>query len=90
MVHSSKPSIRIDLNEFKLHLLLSTRTQLTLHFDSPSRRFYLSVIALVIHEMKKLGKIQSIPLQKHVDMLVLLNESVGGAAVYFLLHKKGV
>ncbi len=30
--------------------------------------------------MKKLGKIKSIPLQDHLDLLALLNESVGGAA----------
>ncbi len=76
----SRPSIQIDLNEFKLHLHLKSRTQLTLQFNSPSRRFYLSVIALVINEMKKLGKIKSIPLQEHLDLLVLLNESIGGAA----------
>ena len=80
MIESSRPSIQIDLNEFKLHLHLKNRTQLTLHFNSPSRRFYLSVIALVVNEMKKLGKIKSIPLQEHLDLLALLNESVGGAA----------
>ena len=80
MAQSSRPSIQIDLNEFKLHLHLKSRTQLTLHFNSPSRRFYLSVIALVVNEMKKLGKIKSIPLQEHLDLLVLLNESIGGSA----------
>jgi len=80
MVESSRPSIQIDLNEFKLHLHLKGRTQLTLHFNSPSRRFYLSVIALVVNEMKRLGKIRSIPLQEHLDLLVLLNETIGGAA----------
>ncbi|MBP1715098.1 MAG: putative adenylate cyclase [Deltaproteobacteria bacterium] len=80
MVEISRPSIQIDLNEFKLHLHLKGSTQLTLHFNSPSRRFYLSVIALVINEMKKLGKLKSIPLQGHLDLLALLNESVGGAA----------
>ena len=80
MVQSSRPSIQIDLNEFKLHLHLKSRTQLTLHFDSPSRRFYLSVIALVVNEMKRLGKIKSISLQEHLDLLVLLNESIGGSA----------
>ncbi len=80
MVQSSRPSIEIDLNEFKLHLHLKSRTQLTLHFNSPSRRFYLSVIALVVNEMKKLGRIISIPLQEHLDLLVLLNESVGSLA----------
>jgi hypothetical protein len=38
------------------------------------------VIALVVNEMKKLGRIISIPLQEHLDLLVLLNESVGDSA----------
>jgi adenylate cyclase len=76
----SKPSIQIDLNEFKLHLNLKNRAQRTLYFDSPSRRFYLCVIALVVDEMKKLGKIKSIPLQHHLDLLALFNESIGGSA----------
>jgi adenylate cyclase len=80
MAESSKPSIQVDLKEFKLHLHLKSRTQLTLHFNSPSRRFYLSVIAMVVNEMKKLGKIRSIPLQEHLNLLALLNESIGGAA----------
>jgi adenylate cyclase len=80
MVQSSRPSIQIDLNEFKLHLHLKNKTQLTLHFNSPSRRFYLSVIALVVKEMEKLGKIKSIPLREHLDLLALLNESIGGSA----------
>jgi adenylate cyclase len=80
MAGNSRPSLLIDLNEFKLHLHLRGKTQLTLHFHSPSRRFYLSVIALVVNEMKKVGKIKSIPLQEHLDLLVLLNETIGGAA----------
>jgi len=80
MVESSRPSIQIDLNEFKLHLHLKGKPQLTFHFNSPSRSFYLSVIALVVNEMKKLGKIKSILLQEHLDLLVLLNETIGGAA----------
>jgi TolB-like protein/Flp pilus assembly protein TadD len=80
MVKNAHPSIRIDLNEFKLHIDLKKGTELTLHFNSPSRMFYLSVIALVVHEMKKLGKVASIPLERHLDLLALLNESVGGSA----------
>ena len=80
MVQNSRHSVQIDLNEFKLHLQLKSRTNLTLHFNSPSRRFYLSVIALIVLEMKKLGKIKSIPLREHLDLLALLNESVGEAA----------
>jgi TolB-like protein/Tfp pilus assembly protein PilF len=72
--------IRIDLNEFKLHIRLKDKTALTLHFNSPSRRFYLSVIALVVNEMKRLGKISSIHLEHHLDLLALLNETVGGSA----------
>ena len=72
--------IRIDLNQFKLHIGLKRGLEITLHFDSPSRRFYLSVIALVVNEMKRLGKITSIPLEEHHDLLALLNESVGGSA----------
>src|SRR5512139_384147 len=78
MVENTKNPIRIDLNEFKLYIHLK-KVQLTLHFDSPSRRFYLSVIALVVNEMKRLGKITSIPLEKHLSLLVLLNETIGGS-----------
>jgi adenylate cyclase len=80
MMGNSKPSIQIDLNEFKLHLHLKNRAQRTFYFDSPSRKFYLCVIALVVNEMKKSGKIKSIPLLQHLDLLSLLNESIGGAA----------
>jgi adenylate cyclase len=80
MVENSNPSLQIDLIEFKLHLFFKNKTPLTLHFDTRSRKFYLSLIALVIIEMKKAGKIKTIPLQDYFDLLVLLNETVGGAA----------
>jgi TolB-like protein len=80
MVENTKNPIRIDLNEFKLHIHVKNRMQLTLHFNSPSRRFYLSVIALVVNEMKRLGRIASIPLEGHLGLLVLLNETIGGSA----------
>ena len=72
--------ITIDLNDFKLRIAIKNRIELTLHFDSPSRKFYLSVIALVVKEMKRLGKITSIPLEGHHDILALLNQTIGGAA----------
>ncbi|RPJ01720.1 MAG: hypothetical protein EHM36_13155, partial [Deltaproteobacteria bacterium] len=72
--------ITIDLNQFKLHIGLTNKIELTLHFNSPSRKFYLSVIAFLVNEMKRLGKITSIPLEKHHDLLALLNETVGGSA----------
>jgi TolB-like protein len=73
-------AVTIDLNQFKLHIDLKNKIELTLHFSSPSRRFYLSLIALVVNEMKRLGKITSIPLEGNLHLLALLNESVGGAA----------
>src|SRR4030042_1298183 len=76
----TKNVMRIDLNEFKLHIRLKQKAALTLHFNSPSRRFYLSVIAFVVNEMKKLGKMTSISLEHHLDLLALLNETVGGSA----------
>jgi len=38
------------------------------------------VIAFVVNEMKRLGKITSIPLEGHHDLLALLNETIGGSA----------
>jgi TolB-like protein/tetratricopeptide (TPR) repeat protein len=71
--------ITIDLNQFKLHIDLKKKIELTLHFNSPSRRFYLSLIAFVVNEMKRLGKITSIPLEGHHELLALLNDTVGGS-----------
>ena len=80
MFKKEKEPIRIDLNQFKLHISLKHKLELTLHFNSPSRRFYLSVIAFVVNEMKKLGRITSILLEEHLGLLALLNETVGGSA----------
>jgi len=79
-VNTESHPITIDLNQFKLHVELRNRIDLTLHFNSPSRRFYLSVIALVVNEMKRQGKITSIPLEKYHGLLALLNDTVGGSA----------
>ncbi len=80
MEERARPALWIDLARFKLHLQLKPKTDVTLHFDSPSRRFYLSVIALVLMEMKRLGQITSIPLEAHADQLRLLNETIGDSA----------
>ncbi|MGD9303970.1 MAG: hypothetical protein PVF79_06875, partial [Desulfobacterales bacterium] len=78
MVPDAKALIRIDLDQFKLHLTIDKKIEVSLHFDSPSRKFYLSVIALVVHEMKRSGKVAAIPLEAHHQDLALLNETVGG------------
>ena len=74
MQQTSKKRIRIDLNRFKLHICLDDVTELNIHFNSASRRFYLSVIALLVMEMKKQGKLFSVPLAKHLKLLALLND----------------
>lgn len=80
MAQDLKKLIRIDLNRFRLDVSLSQKSEFSIHFNSPSRKFYLSVIALVVYEMKKLGRIASIPLEEHLDLLALLNETVGESA----------
>src|SRR4030066_2603996 len=80
MVEKIRHPIRIDLNQFKLLIDIKNKIELTLHFDSPSRRFYLSLIAFVVSQMKKLGKVTSIPLQEHLELIVLLNITVGSSA----------
>ena len=80
MVEKMQYPIKIDLNQFKLHIDVKNKIKLTLHFDSPSRRFYLSLIAFVVNQMKKLGKVTSIPLQEHFELLALLNKTVGSSA----------
>jgi TolB-like protein len=73
-------SAKIDLRDFKFDIGINSRNPLSLHFNTPSRRFYLSLIALVVMEMKKRGKIVPIPLAEHLDLLALINETVGEAA----------
>ncbi len=80
MENAKRHPITIDLNQFRLYIDLKNKILLTLHFNSPSRKFYLSLIAFVVNEMKRLGKITSIPLEGHHDLLALLNETIGGAA----------
>jgi TolB-like protein len=80
MAKKGRELVRIDLDQFKMHIKINDNVELSLHFDSPSRRFYLSVMAFVVNEMQKLGRITSIPLEQHYELLALLNETVGGLA----------
>ena len=80
MAENGDHPVRIDLIEFKIHIHLKDKLALSLHFNTPSRKFYLSLIALVVTEMKKRGKIVPISLVEHLGLLALLNETVGGSA----------
>lgn len=80
MIGQANHAITVDLNQFKLLFRVKPDAEFTLHFNTPSRNFYLSVIALVIHEMQKNGKIVPIALADHHQLLAFLNETVGGSA----------
>ena len=80
MVNGKESSIQIDLEQFKLHVNLPGRMVLSLQFDTPTRRFYLSIMAFVVDRMKQTGNLSLVPLAPHVDVLALLNETVGGSA----------
>lgn len=80
MAHSNRPHLTIDLNQFKLRMSLPDRNPFTLHFDTPSRRFYLSVIALVVEQMRRCNPDATVPLKDHAEVLALLNETVGNGA----------
>ena len=73
-------SIGIDLDQFKLHLTFPGSEVVSFQFDTPSRRFYLSVIALVVEQMRHKNSTVSVPLEDHTETLALLNETVGGGA----------
>jgi len=76
---SKLQKIELDLETHKV--LLHFRDQeepLLLHFDKPSRRFYFSLIALVVTEMKNLGKPGFIHIRKHEKILRLLDNSLAG------------
>ena len=80
MVSTKDPTIEIDLEQFKLHLNLKDQASLSLHFDTPSRRFYLSVIALVADQLRRNNSTASVSLADHAEILELLNETVGKGA----------
>lgn len=80
MAEKRSSHIRIDLDQFELHIAIKNKIELTLLFDSPSRRFYLSLIALVITRMKEQSRIGFVHLQKHHELIALLNTTVGAAA----------
>lgn len=50
-----------------------------LHFDTPSRRFYLSLIALIVHRMKEQGSQGYVDIRKDATLLKFLDESLSAA-----------
>jgi TolB-like protein len=76
---SKLQKIELDLETYKALLQFQDQEEpLLLHFDTPSRRFYFSLIALVVTEMKNLGKPGFIHIRKHEKILRLLDNSLAG------------
>jgi len=72
-------NIELDLTTFKILLHFRNHKEpLVIHFDKPGRRFYFSLIALVVIEMKKLDKPEFIHIRKHEKTLRLLDNSLAG------------
>ncbi len=71
--------IKLDLGTYKVLLNFQNRKDpLVIHFDKPARRFYFSLIALVVTEMKNLDKPEFIYIRKHEKTLKLLDNSLAG------------
>jgi adenylate cyclase len=72
-------NIKFDLGTYKILLNFQNRKDpLVIHFDKPARKFYFSLIALVVTEMKKKGKPDFIHIRKHEKILKMLDNSLAG------------
>jgi adenylate cyclase len=72
-------NIKLDLGTYKILLNFQNhREPFAIHFDKPARRFYFSLIALVVTEMKNLDKPDFIHIRKHENTLKLLDNSLAG------------
>jgi adenylate cyclase len=72
-------TVHCDLAAYKITLEFhGGKAPLVVHFDTPSRRFYFSIIALIITETKKQGKPGFVHIRRHQDQLALLDKSISG------------
>jgi TolB-like protein/Tfp pilus assembly protein PilF len=72
-------TIELELTTYKIRLRFQDHEEpLVLHFDTPSRRFYFALIALILTEMKNLGRPGFIHIRKHEEILKLLDHSLAG------------
>lgn len=72
-------NIDLDLAVYSIQLNFKDNTKpLSISFDTPSRKFYFSIIVLVVNEMKNSQKHSFIHIRKHEKILRLLDRSLGG------------
>ena len=71
--------IEIDLSTFKIVLQFqNAKDPLILHFDTPSRKFYFALIALIVHEMKQQDHPGFVYIRKHEKILKLMDDALAG------------
>jgi TolB-like protein/Flp pilus assembly protein TadD len=76
---SKLEKIDIDLGTYKVLLhFQNNKEPILLHFDTPSRRFYFALIALIVTEMKNLDKPGFIHIRNKENTLKLLDNSLSG------------
>ncbi len=72
-------TIECDLAAYKITLQFHDKKEpLIVHFDTPSRRFHFSIIALIINEMKKTNKPAYIHIRKHQKVLERIDSGLSG------------
>ncbi len=72
-------NFELDLAEYKILLYSKIRKDpLVVYFDKPARRFYFSLIAMIVAEMKNLDSPGFIYVRKHEKILKLLDNSLAG------------
>jgi len=71
--------IKIDLEQFKIHLgFKNSSPSLVVHFNTPSRKFYFSLIALIVHEMQQQSSPGFVYIRKHELLLKSLDDVLAG------------
>ena len=75
-------NIEIDLTTYKIVLgFQNSKISLILHFDTPSRKFYLSLIALIVYEMKRQDRPGYVYVRKNENRLKILDDVLAGSHV---------
>ena len=71
--------IEFDLQAYKIHLHFKNgRDPLSIHFDTPSRKFYFALICLIVHEMKQQNNSEFVYIRKHEQLLKSLDMLLAG------------
>ena len=72
-------SIQFDLAEYRITLQFpDNQAPLVVLFDTPSRRFYFSVIALIYSEMKMRSRPEYVHIRRHQKLLAQLDLALSG------------